>query len=92
MILSAVHSGNHREPVRIYSLIPGFDEVKKRSKEAGALGGIMVVVAGYLYVQVKMLQLQAVAKEMADVFIKIGIDYHTHVTTINQQGVKVVSE
>ena len=26
---------------------------------------------------------------MEEVFIKIGIDYHTHVTSINSQGVKL---
>ena len=33
---------------------------------------------------------KAVAKEMEEVFIKIGIDYHTHVTSINSQGVKII--
>ncbi|QEC66538.1 homoserine kinase [Panacibacter ginsenosidivorans] len=80
------------EPVRSI-LIPGFDEVKKRSKDAGALGGGISGSGPSIFMLSKdAATAHAVAKEMEDVFIKIGIDYHTHVTTINQQGVKLVSE
>src|SRR6476619_6735506 len=79
------------EPVRSI-LIPGFDEVKKRSKDAGALGGGISGSGPSIFMLSKdEATAQAVAKEMEDVFIKIGIDYHTHVTFINQQGVKIVS-
>lgn len=77
------------EPVRSI-LIPGFDEVKKRSKDAGALGGGISGSGPSIFMLSKDAQTaQAVAKEMEDVFTKIGIAFHTHVTTINQQGVKI---
>jgi hypothetical protein len=28
---------------------------------------------------------------MKDIYNKIGVDYHTHVTTVNNDGVKIVS-
>ena len=78
------------EPVRSI-LIPGFDEVKKRSKDAGALGGGISGSGPSIFMLSKdELTAKAVAKEMEEVFIKIGIDYHTHVTSINSQGVKII--
>jgi homoserine kinase len=80
------------EPVRSI-LIPGFDEVKKRCKEAGALGGGISGSGPSLFMLSKdeatALQVETVMK---DIYNSIGLDYHTHVTTINMQGVKVVSE
>ena len=80
------------EPIRSI-LIPGFDEVKKRSKDAGALGGGISGSGPSIFMLSKDADTaKAVAKEMGDVFTKIGIDYHTHVTTINKEGVKVINE
>lgn len=78
------------EPVRSV-LIPGFDEVKKSSKEAGALGGgisgsgpsIFMLcadraTAGY------------VEKIMKEIYCRIGLECHTYVTTVNQKGVTII--
>ena len=77
------------EPVRSI-LIPGFDEVKRRSKDAGALGGGISGSGPSIFMLSKD---EAAAKnveaEMKDVYNKIGIDYHTHVTTINKKGISV---
>jgi len=78
------------EPVRSI-LIPGFDEVKKGCKEAGALGGGISGSGPSVFMlskdQVTALRVEKVMKEVYD---RIGIDYHTYVTTINKKGVKVV--
>ena len=78
------------EPVRSI-LIPGFDEVKKRCKDAGALGGGISGSGPSLFMLSKdhatALQVET---EMKAVYNTIGLDYHTHVTTINKQGVKVI--
>ena len=79
------------EPVRSI-LIPGFDEVKEKSKEAGALGGGISGSGPSIFMLSKdNATALAVEKAMQDVFTRIGIDFHTHVTTINNEGVKVVS-
>ncbi|CAN5736187.1 homoserine kinase [soil metagenome] len=79
------------EPVRSI-LIPGFDEVKRRSREAGALGGgisgsgpsiFMLSEAAATANQVEL--------EFKAVYDKIGIDYRTYVTTLNNEGVKVIA-
>lgn len=79
------------EPVRSI-LIPGFDEVKTKSKEAGALGGGISGSGPSIFMLSKE---EATAKEvekvMQQIYNKIGIAYNTYVTTINQQGVWVVS-
>ena len=80
------------EPVRSI-LIPGFDEVKKRCKEAGALGGGISGSGPSLFMLSKE---EATAKEvenvMKEIYEKIGLAYHTYVTTINMDGVKVISD
>ncbi|MEI9945014.1 MAG: homoserine kinase [Chitinophagaceae bacterium] len=79
------------EPVRSI-LIPGFDEVKSKCKEAGALGGGISGSGPSIFMLSKT---EKTAKEveavMKDVYNKIGIDYNTYVTTINKKGVEVVS-
>jgi len=80
------------EPVRSI-LIPGFDEVKKKCKEAGALGGGISGSGPSIF----MLSQDAgtariVETAMKEVYDKIGLAYHTHVTTINQQGVKLFNQ
>ena len=80
------------EPVRSI-LIPGFDEVKKRCKEAGALGGGISGSGPSLFMLSKE---KATAKQVENVMIeiyeKIGLAYHTYLTTINMDGVKVISD
>lgn len=79
------------EPVRSI-LIPGFDEVKMNSKEAGALGGGISGSGPSIFM---LSQEEKTAKEvekiMKNVFQNIGVEYKTYVTSINYEGVKVVS-
>lgn len=78
------------EPVRSI-LIPGFDEVKKRSKEAGALGGGISGSGPSIFMLSKdAVTAMCIEAAMKEVFEQIGVAYHTHVTTINKDGVKIV--
>lgn len=78
------------EPVRSI-LIPGFDEVKAKCKEAGALGGGISGSGPSIFMLSKEeAEARDVEEAMKEVYDKIGIDYNTYVTTINQEGVKVV--
>ena len=78
------------EPVRSI-LIPGFDEVKRGCKEAGALGGGISGSGPSVFMLSKDEKIAIeVEKVMKEVYDRIGIDYHTYVTTINKEGVKVV--
>jgi homoserine kinase len=79
------------EPVRSI-LIPGFDEVKIKCKEAGALGGGISGSGPSIFMLSKE---EKIAKEvesvMKDIYNRIGIDYNTYVTTINKKGVEIIS-
>ena len=78
------------EPVRSI-LIPGFAEVKKGSKEAGALGGGISGSGPSIFM---LCEQEGIAREvekvMQRIFDQIGIAYHTYVTTVNPTGVTVV--
>jgi homoserine kinase len=78
------------EPIRSI-LIPGFDEVKKQSKEAGALGGGISGSGPSVFMLSKE---EAVAKNVAQlmtgIYNKIGIDYNIHVSTVNTEGIKII--
>jgi homoserine kinase len=78
------------EPVRSI-LIPGFDEVKLKCKEAGALGGGISGSGPSIFMLSKE---EATAKEveavMQSIYTRIGIEYNTYVTTINKNGVAVI--
>ncbi|MCW3078698.1 homoserine kinase [Segetibacter sp.] len=79
------------EPVRSI-LIPGFDEVKKGCKEAGALGGgISGSGPSIFMLSTSETTAKVVEAVMKNVYERIGIAYHTYVTTINAAGVQVVS-
>jgi homoserine kinase len=79
------------EPIRSI-LIPGFDEVKAQCKEAGALGGGISGSGPSVFMLSKEESTaKAVEQIMKSIYDKIGVDYHTHVTTINNNGVKIVS-
>lgn len=78
------------EPVRSI-LIPGFEEVKTKSKEAGAIGGGISGSGPSVFMLSENESIaKAVESEMKKIYEKIGIDYRTYVTTINKTGVKVV--
>lgn len=78
------------EPVRS-KLIPGFDEMKKRCLEAGALGGGISGSGPSVFMLSKdEATAKAVEKVMNEVYQKLGIDYHIYVTTVNNEGAKVL--
>ena len=77
------------EPVRSI-LIPGFDELKKVCKQAGALGGGISGSGPSIFMLSKTKEIAiAVEKEMNQLYDGIGLPHHTYVTTINQAGVAV---
>jgi homoserine kinase len=77
------------EPVRSI-LIPGFDEVKRKSIEAGALGGGISGSGPSIFMLSKEESTaQAVAELMNEIYDRIGLAHHTYVTKINQQGVSL---
>lgn len=79
------------EPVRSI-LIPGFDEIKKQSKAAGALGGgISGSGPSIFMLSIDESTAEAVREEMHDIYKRIGLEHHTYVTTINQEGVKIIT-
>jgi len=80
------------EPVRSI-LIPAFDQVKKRSLAAGALGGgISGSGPSIFMLSINEKIARSVEYEMADVYHHAGIPYSTYVTTINNEGVKIVTD
>jgi homoserine kinase len=77
------------EPIRSI-LIPGFDEIKSKCKEAGALGGGISGSGPSVFMLSKTESTaNEVAQIMKEIYEKIGVDYHIHVTTINKEGVKI---
>lgn len=78
------------EPVRSI-LIPGFDEVKEKCKAAGALGGgISGSGPSIFMLSTDQQTARQVESCMHDIYTRIGLDHHTYITTINQQGVKIL--
>jgi homoserine kinase len=72
------------EPVRS-KLIPGFDQVKKKSIEAGALGGGIAGSGPSLFMFSENIAIaQAVEEEMKTVYQNLGIEYKTYITTIGE--------
>lgn len=72
------------EPVRSI-LIPGFSEIKNASKEAGALGGGISGSGPSVFMLSKNADTAlAVEQAMKDIYTKLGVNFHTHVTTIRQ--------
>src|SRR5579871_925048 len=80
------------EPVRSM-LIPGFDEVKLKCKEAGALGGGISGSGPSIFMLSKNeATARSVEAVMINIYNKIEMTYHTYVTTINDHGVKIINE
>jgi homoserine kinase len=78
------------EPVRSI-LIPGFDLVKQKSKEAGALGGGISGSGPSIFMLSKdEATAFAVEKEMKSIYENLKLDHHTYVTTMNHTGVQFV--
>jgi len=79
------------EPVRSM-LIPGFDKVKRLCKEAGALGGGISGSGPSIFMLSKNeATAKAVETVMQNIYNKIGLPHHTYVTTINDEGVRLVN-
>ncbi|OUJ76139.1 homoserine kinase [Hymenobacter crusticola] len=80
------------EPVRSI-LIPGFADVKLEAKKAGALGGGISGSGPSIFM---LSQDEDTARQveagMSETYTRLGIDFHTYVTTINSEGVRVVIE
>jgi homoserine kinase len=80
------------EPVRSI-LIPAFAEVKKKSLEAGALGGGISGSGPSIFMLSKeKTTALAVEHEMSAIYNRLGIDNSTYVTTINESGIKIVPD
>lgn len=79
------------EPARSI-LIPGFEEVKKRSLEAGALGGGISGSGPSIFMLSKTKAIAtSVASVMEEIFNGLGIDHKTYVTRLNHQGITINS-
>jgi len=75
------------EPLRSI-LIPGFDEVKRLSKDAGSLGGGISGSGPSIFMLSATQQIaNEVANLMSGVYTRLGIDFHVYVTTINPRGI-----
>jgi homoserine kinase len=78
------------EPVRSI-LIPGFHEMKKQCKAAGAIGGGISGSGPSVFMLSKdEVTAQAVEQVMKLIYDRIGLQYFTYVTTISQQGVTCI--
>lgn len=79
------------EPIRSI-LIPGFDEVKTKCKEAGALGGGISGSGPSVFMLSKdEATANAVEAVMKEVYDRIGIPFNIYVTTINKKGVEIIN-
>ena len=78
------------EPIRSI-LIPGFHEIKRQCKEAGAIGG-GISGSGPSVFMLSSNEATAFSVElvMRSIYDRIGLHYHTYVTTINKTGVKCI--
>jgi homoserine kinase len=78
------------EPVRSI-LIPGFDEVKKQCKAAGALGGGISGSGPSIFMLSKDIKTaEAVEAEMKNIYARIGIEHKTYVTKLNAKGMTII--
>lgn len=77
------------EPVRSI-LIPGFNEVKEKCKNAGALGGgISGSGPSVFMLSVEEKTANKVGEVMREVYSGLGIDFKIYVTKIDEKGVKI---
>ena len=77
------------EPIRSI-LIPCFDEVKTKSMEAGALGGGISGSGPSMFMLSKdEVTAKAVEAAIIGVYQNLTIGFHTHVTTISKEGVRI---
>lgn len=80
------------EPIRSI-LIPGFDEIKSGSREIGALGGGISGSGPSVFMLSKEESTaQQVEVLMQEVYKKIGVEFKTYVTTVNNLGVAIIDD
>jgi homoserine kinase len=80
------------EPVRSI-LIPGFDDLKAACLQAGALGGGISGSGPSIFMLSKeKATAEKVEAAMKKVYTELGIDFHTYLTTINAEGVKILEQ
>ncbi|MEO5783484.1 MAG: homoserine kinase [Ginsengibacter sp.] len=80
------------EPVRSI-LIPGFDEVKKKCIQAGALGGGIAGSGPSIFMLCKEENIaHDVEIIMKEIYDNMELAYHTYVTTINNKGIIITEE
>lgn len=80
------------EPVRSM-LIPGFDQVKKLSIEAGALGGGISGSGPSIFMLSEDEHIaESIENIMKDVYNATGLSYYTYLTRINNSGIQVVDD
>lgn len=78
------------EPTRSI-LIPAFDQVKKISKDLGALGGgISGSGPSIFMLSTNEFTAKSVEIAMGQIYDSIGLSYHTYVTTINTNGIQLM--
>lgn len=78
------------EPVR-KALIPKFDEVKAASLATGALGGGISGSGPSIFMLSETEEMANVVEQaMRDVYSRTGIEFHTYVSKINPEGVRVI--
>ncbi|MFS4467749.1 homoserine kinase [Maribacter sp. 2210JD10-5] len=78
------------EPIRSI-LIPSFDDIKKESLAAGALGCGISGSGPSIFTFSKGLDTaNKVGDAMRRVYEKVGVDFDIHVSKINSQGIKIV--
>ncbi len=78
------------EPYRS-KLIPYFYEVKNACKNAGALGGGISGSGPSIFMLSRTAETAtSVELAMKEVYSKTGIEFHTHISSINKTGVSVV--
>ena len=77
------------EPIRSI-LIPGFNEVKSKCREVGALGGGISGSGPSIFMLSKDRDTAyKVEMVMKEVYERVGVEYYTYVTTINKTGVEI---
>lgn len=80
------------EPVRSI-LIPGFDDLKAGCKQAGALGGGISGSGPSIFMLSREKDTaEKVEAVMKKIYTDLGIDFHTYITTINTEGVKILEQ
>lgn len=78
------------EPVRSI-LIPCFDEVKEKSKAAGALGGGISGSGPSVFMLSEHEEMaNRIERVMHDIYTVIDLPFYTYVTRINNEGVKII--